>query len=268
MTFPSVLLTEVVKLRRTKVTWITFIAYTFMVAIAAAFLWMMKNPGIAEQVGLLGQKARFAFGGESVDWASFLTFIEEIGGVGGLIMCSIIVTFIFGREYVEGTAKNLLALPVARSRFVAAKIVVSAAWLAGLTAWMVLVAGAAGVVVGLPGLPGLAGPPAGLLLGTAAKLFQLAAMSLCCALLVAWVAVQTHGYFAPLGFSICTLLLASVFGHTGWGKWVPWSIVGLYSGAAGPVTGIGAGSIVVLAATFLVGTFLTVRHEAAADNLQ
>lgn len=262
MTFPAVFITEIAKLRRSRVPWMTFIAYTFMVVLAAFFLWMMKNPGMARQLGLLGQKASFAFGGQSLDWPSFLTFVVEIGGMGALIMCSIIVTFVFGREYVEGTAKNLLALPVARGSFVIAKVVVSAVWIAALTAWMVTVAWAAGMVVGLPGLT------PGLLVAAAAKLFALAVMSLSCALLVAWVAVETHGYFAALGFSICTLVLASVFGHTGWGRWVPWSIVGLYSGAAGPVTGVGAGSAAVLAATFLIGTLLTVRHEVCADNLQ
>jgi hypothetical protein len=93
-------------------------------------------------------------------------------------------------------------------------------------------------------------------------------MSLCCAVLVAWVAVETRGYFAPLGFSIFTLVLASVFGHTGWGPWAPWSIVGIYSGAAGPDVTLGGGSFVIIAVTFLIGTALTVRHEFRADNMQ
>ncbi len=104
---------------------------------AGFFMWMMMNPGMARTLGLLGQKAKFAFGGQSLDWPSFLTLIVEMGGVGGLIICSIIVAYVFGREYVEGTAKNLLALPIPRSRFVLAKIVVSAAWFAALTLWMI-----------------------------------------------------------------------------------------------------------------------------------
>jgi hypothetical protein len=63
-------------------------------------------------------------------------------------------------------------------------------------------------------------------------------------------------------------VLGSVFGHTGWGPWVPWTIVGLYSGAAGPGSPLGEGSYVVIAATFLVGTVLTIRHEVYADNGQ
>jgi ABC-2 type transport system permease protein len=225
-------------------------------------MWMMMNPGMAESIGLLGQKAKFAFGGESLDWPTFLTFIVEMGGIGGLIICSIIVAYVFGREYAEGTAKNMLALPISRSYFVFAKIIVSAVCFALLTLWIIAETYLVGTILGITGLT------KALFLAAAAKLLVLALMSLCCAVLVAWVSVETRGYFAPLGFSIFTLALASVFGHTGWAPWVPWSIVGLYSGAAGPETTLGWGSFVVIAATFLVGTALTIRHEVRADNGQ
>ncbi len=262
MIFANVLGTEFLKLRRSKVPLVSLVAYTFMVAIAGFFMWMMKNPGMAESLGLIGQKARFAFGGQSVDWPTFLTFIVEMGGIGGLIMCSVIVTYVFGREYTEGTAKNLLALAIPRSRFVFAKIIVSAAWFAALTLWIIAETFAAGSILGLSGLTET------LFFSATAKLLILALMSLCCAVLVAWIAVETRGYFAPLGFSIFTLVLATVFGRTGWGPWVPWSIVGLYSGAAGPKTDLGWGSYIVIAATFLIGTALIVRHEVYADNKQ
>lgn len=257
-----VLSTELIKLRRSRVTWLTLAAYTFMVVVVGLFLWMMRNPGAAAGLGLLGQKASFAFGGGPLDWRSFFGFIVELGGLGGLVLSSIIVTYLFGREYAEGTAKNLLALPIARSRFVLAKIVVSAGWFAVLTAWIL----ATGYLVG--SLVGLGPVDADLLFATAGKLFALAAMSLACAMLVAWVAVEARGYFAPLGFTFFTMVLASLFGHTGWAPWVPWSIIGIYSGAAGPAAGLGWGSVAVVAATFLLGAALTVRHEVYADNAQ
>jgi uncharacterized membrane protein len=61
-------------------------------------------------------------------------------------------------------------------------------------------------------LLGLTGLTAGLFLAAAEKLLLLALMSFCCAVLVAWIAVETRGYFAPLGFAIFTLVLANVFG--------------------------------------------------------
>jgi ABC-2 type transport system permease protein len=240
----------------------TFAAYAFMAVVAGFFMWMMLKPDLARNLGLIGQKANFAFGGGGTDWPAFLTFIVEMGGIGGLIMSSIIAAYVFGREYTEGTAKNMLALPIPRSRFVLGKIVVTLVWFALLTLWMIAVTLLTGWLLGLTGLT------AGLFLAATGKLFVLALMSLCCAVLVAWVAVQTRGYFAPLGFAIFTLVLANVFGHTGWGPYVPWTIVGLYSGAAGPETTLGWGSFVVIAMTFLIGTALPIRHEVYADNMQ
>ncbi len=126
----------------------------------------------------------------------------------------------------------------------------------GIEAWIV------GSILGIPAYtPQLFG-------AAVTKLLVLAGLSLCCASIVAWIAVETRGYFAPLGFAIFAMVLATVFGHTGWGPWVPWSIVGLYSGAAGPETSLGWGSYAVTAATLLLGTSLTIRHEVFADNTQ
>jgi ABC-2 type transport system permease protein len=185
-----------------------------------------------------------------------------MGGLGGLVIVSVIVSFVFGREYAEGTAKNMLALPIPRRNFVFAKIIVSAVWFAALTLWLLVAACVAGGMVGLSGLT----PE--MVTETAIKLIALAAMSLSCAMLVAWVAVETKGYFAPLGFTIFTMMLGSVFGRTGWAPWVPWCVVGISSGAAGPGIELGWGSYATLIATFVVGTALTVRHETEADNVQ
>ena len=262
VSFGKVLSTEVLKLRRSKVTWISLAVYGFMVAMAGFFMWMMKNPGMAEKLGLLGQKAKFAFGGQAVDWGTFITFTVEMGGIGGLIMSSVIVTYVFGREYAEGTAKNLLATPIPRRDFVFAKIIVSALWFGALTLFTIPETYLVGIMVGISGLT------AELFGAAAVKLLVLALMSLCCSLLTAWVAVRTRGYFAPLGYAIFTLVLATVFGNTGWGPWIPWAIVGLYSGAAGPGVALGRGSFIVLLVTFMAGLVLVVRHETLADNGQ
>lgn len=262
MKFAAVVYTEFLKLRRSRITWITLAVYSFMVGIAGFFMWLMKNPGLAESLGIFGQKAQFAFGGEPIDWTTFLAFIAQMGGIGGLIMSSVIVTYVFGREYAEGTAKNLLALPVARRSFVFAKILVAAAWFGCLTLWMLPGTFIVGSLVGIGTLQ------AAQFSAAAGRLLALALMSLCCSFLTAWVAVETRGYFAPLGYSIFTLLLAVIFAATGWGPWVPWSIVGIYSGAAGPEASVGGGSFLVIAATAAAGILLTLRHEAGADNLQ
>jgi ABC-type transport system involved in multi-copper enzyme maturation permease subunit len=264
-TLHSVVITEFQKLRRSKVTWISFLIYSAMILMSGFFMWIMMNPGMAERLGLLGQKANFAFGGQSLDWSTFLGLVFQMCGMGGMIFLSFIVAFVFGREYVEGTAKNMLTLPVPRPFFVLAKLLVSAAWFALLTAWLIPLAYLAGRLIGLEGFDGaLFWRISGRMLFS-----SLLAFSLCP--LVAWIAAATRGYFAPLGYAIGTLVIASLFGHTGWAPWCPWSIVGLYSGSpvsASAAPALGTGSYMVLAATFFLGLGLTLRHEVLADNLQ
>jgi len=262
MSFSTVVGVELLKLRRSKVTWITFAVYAVMVAFAGLFMWMVMNPAMARDLGLINTKAQISLGGATADGPGLMSFLVQMGGLGGVLLAAIIVTFVFGREYTEGMAKYELSLPVPRGLFVLAKLLVSSAWLALLTLWLIPLGWAAAAMLGLPGIS------AGLLVATGLRLLELAAMALCCSALVAWVAVETRGYFAPLGFAIGTIALGSVFGHTGWGPWVPWTIVGLYSGAAGAGTAPAWPSLLVLAATLAVGGALTIRHEVRADNVQ
>jgi hypothetical protein len=72
-------------------------------------------------------------------------------GVGGMLLLSFIMAYLFGREYADGTAKNLLALPVARHYFVLAKLVVAAVWWFALVASVLAETLAIGLVLGLSG---------------------------------------------------------------------------------------------------------------------
>jgi hypothetical protein len=83
---------------------------------------------------------------------------------------------------------------------------------------------------------------------------------------VAWVAMRGRGYLAPVGFAIFMLVMGSIFGATGWGKWFPWSIVPLFAGVAGPrIEHLVPGSMVVLGATFAAGIALGVWELRNAD---
>lgn len=253
---------EFAKLRRSRVTWISFAVYAAMVAFLGLMVWLMRTPGEAARLGLVGQKAAFAFAGKRADWAAFLGLVVEMGGIGGLVMVSIAATFVFGREYAEGTAKNMLTLPIPRGAFVLAKLAVVGAWALGLALWLIALSLPAGIAAGLGPLPLPACAAA------AEKLLALAAMALACSTAAAWVAVETRGYFAALGFVIGSVVLASLFGGTGWGPWLPWSVVGLYSGAGGEGAELGWGSYAIVLATFAAGSLLILRHETLADNSQ
>ena len=259
--FSAAMGTEFLKLRRSKVTWGTFAALSMGPLALALFMWIVREPGRAAQLGLLGTKANLS--GLSATWPSYASFLTLIIGMGGMLVLSFIVAYIFGREYAEGTAKNLLALPVARHWIVLAKFVVAAVW----WALLVLAVVAEGVIVGLAlGLPGFS---AGIVTGLVGNSLLAAGIAYLLVPMVGWIATLGRGYMPPLAFAFAALALGNIFGKTGWSEWFPWSIIPLLIGAVGqPVAGLPAGSYVVLAATFVAGIAATIAQVRWADNAQ
>jgi ABC-2 type transport system permease protein len=260
--FPQVLATEFLKLRRTRVTWLSLVALSLGPLAIALFMWIVREPGRARQLGLLGAKADLS--GISATWPSYFSMLTLIVGMGGLLLLAFIVAFVFAREYVEGTAKNLLALPVGRHWFVLAKLVVAGAWWATLVVAVTAETFLIGSVMALPGFSadGAAGAVRDVLV-VAAVVYMLAPV-------IAWIATLSRGYLAPLGFALAMLVLSQVFGKTGWGPWFPWSIVASFVGSVGErvVASIAPGSVVVVALTFLAGIAATIAQLRYADNTQ
>ena len=195
---------------------------------------VLKNPELGRRLGLVAAKAQLTVG--VADWPTYLQLTGFLFA-GGIIVIGIVQAFVFGREYAEGTAKNLLCLPIRRAELVAAKLVVSAAWFLGMAALVYAEALALGRLLDLPGFS------AALLAASLRQAVLLAAQVLLLGTVPAWIAVAARGYLAPLGFSILLLLVGDLFAHTGWGPWVPWSILLLSAGAGGaeaPVPGIGS----------------------------
>jgi ABC-2 type transport system permease protein len=243
------------------VTWGSLGVLSLGPLVIALFMWIVREPGRAAQLGLLGTKANLT--GLSATWPSFFSMLILIVGVGGLLLLAFIVAYVFGREYAEGTAKNLLALPVGREWFVVAKLVVAAVWWLLLVLAVLVEALAIGFALGLPGFS------ASLALSALGNAVLAAAIAYLLVPVVAWITVVGRGYMPPLAFALVTLALGDVFSHTGWAAWFPWSIIPLLIGLVGkPVTTLPVGSLVVVALTFVAGIAATVLQLRYADNAQ
>jgi len=259
--FATVLATEFVKLRRSKITWATLIGLSMGPLGIALFMWIVREPGRAAQMGLLGTKANLA--GLEATWPFYLQMLTLIIGIGGMIVLAFIVIYVFGREYEDATAKNMLALPAGRHWFALAKFVVVAAWWAVLVVVVLAVAFVVGALLRLPGFS------AALAMRGAGNALLAAGISYLLAPMVAWVTVWTRSGAAAIGFAIAMLAAGNLFGKTGWAEWFPWSIVPLLIGmVSDPVTSLPAGSYVVLALTFAVGIAGTLAHLRWADCAQ
>jgi ABC-2 type transport system permease protein len=257
----QVLLVELLKLRRSKITWVSWIATSIMPLVCGLFTWIVREPERAAQLGLLGQKAEIT--GVTSDWSGYFALLLQTVGIGGTILVAVIAAYVYGREYSDATAKNLLALPVQRHWFVVAKLTVVLVWFGILILLLLAEAFLVGALLELPGFSTeIAGSGSGQILITAFVAWLLVPV-------VAWIATLGRGYLAPLGFTIFMLVMGMAVGATGWGKWFPWSIVPLFAGAAGPpIETLAPGSMVVLALTFLAGVSATILQMRYADDTQ
>jgi ABC-2 type transport system permease protein len=261
MTVVRVLGTEFGKLRRSRVTWLTLVAMSLAPIGTSFFLWIQTEPERAARLGLLGAKAQLS--GLTPDWQSMAATMTLFVGIGGTLLLTFVIAYVFGREYTDGTVTNMFLLPVARHWFVLAKLGVVAAWWLALVGAVLAEAALAGLLMGLPGWSAeLAVAGTGHVLAAAGMTYLLGGP-------VAWITTAGRGYLPPLGFALTMLLIGNLLVRTGWAAWFPWSIVPLSIGTvAQPAAGLSWGSYTVVGATFLVGTAATVLQTRYADNAQ
>ncbi len=72
---------ELLKVRRSKVPWVTFVAFTMAGLVGGFFMFVLQDPDRARSLGLLGAKAQFT--GGAADWAGYFALIAQIAAVGG-----------------------------------------------------------------------------------------------------------------------------------------------------------------------------------------
>ncbi|MEJ2291893.1 MAG: ABC transporter permease [Deinococcales bacterium] len=242
MKLGTAVLTELLKLRRARVVWILAAAYALAPLMVGLMMSVLLHPALGHRLGLLTLKAQLTV--PAANWATYLGLVATLSA-GGLVVLAVAQAFVFGREYAEGTAKDMLALPVPRVTFLTAKLAVSALWFVATAAAVYAEALVVGAVLGLPGYA------PGLLAATSVRVAATVAEVVLAGSVAALLAVAGRGYLAPIGVSILLLLIGDLFAHSGWGPWLPWSMVLLTAGAAPGAAVPGPASLAVLAVFFL-----------------
>ena len=116
--FLSALSVELFKIRKSKVIWLTLIAATIAPLMAGFFMFALKYPDLVKDAGLLGAQAQIA--GEA-SWPAYLNLHAQMLAIGGILIYGFTMSWVFGREYADGTIKDLLVLPYSRIIIVVAK---------------------------------------------------------------------------------------------------------------------------------------------------
>ncbi|HZD60763.1 MAG TPA: ABC transporter permease, partial [Anaerolineae bacterium] len=219
---------EVKKARRSAVSLVTSIAFLFIPFVGALFMLILKNPEKARNLGILSTKAQLA--AVTADWVSYLGFLSQAIAIGGMIIFSFIAAWVFGREYINKTLKDLLALPTSRTTIVMAKFALITVWSFIFSLLVLIVGIALGLTIKLPG------GSHQLLLDGSSRFIIASLLAILLAWAVAFVTNISRSYFPALGFVFFMVVLGQIVAALGWGEYFPWAIPALYSNVAGPIT--------------------------------
>ncbi len=243
---------EMLKVRRSVVPWVTVAAFGVAGLVGGFFMFVLQNPDRARSLGLLGAKAQFA--GGTADWRGYFALTAQIAAVGGLLVFGLVVIWLFGREFSDGTAKDLLALPTSRAAVVAAKLLVALGWCLLLAAQLVVLTLLFGTLLGLPGWS------ADIVARGIGTIFATTLLTVVLTTGYGLAASLGRGYLAAVAAVFVSLFAAQVIAALGFGVWFPWSVPSLLSGVAGPEqAGPGAwsiGGVVVLGAAASAATMI------------
>lgn len=220
---------EGLKIRRSRMPLATLLAFALIPAAAGLFMLIIKDPEWARSSGVISTKAEITAG--TADWPTYFGMLSQAIAIGGLILFGLVVIWLAGREFADGTMNDLLAVPVSRAATVAAKLLLAAAWSAVLT---LLVFGAGLAVGGLVGLPQWS---TDLAAQAGVDLAWTAVMTLLLVTPFMLVTSISRGYLPAVGGMFLVVILAQIVAALGWGGYFPWSVPALYSGVAGEQAG-------------------------------
>jgi ABC-2 type transport system permease protein len=250
---------ELLKARRSRLPWLTTLAFTIVAVVCGLFMFILADPQRARALGLLGDKAQLS--GASADWPGYLALLAQAVAVGGMLIYGMIAIWLFGREFSDHTAKDLLALPTSRTTIVAAKFALAAGW----ALLLALQVAALGLLIGaLLALPGWSAET------TAQGVLRIVIAATMTALLTTPLALAAsigRGYLAAVAAMFVMLFSAQVIAALGFGAYFPYSVPGLYAGIAGPDQDPpGTLGIALVLATATAGVLMTIAWWRRADH--
>jgi ABC-2 type transport system permease protein len=251
---------ESLKTWRSKMLWITVLAFAFISIMMGIFVFIANHPDLVGGSAIMSLKASVI--GKS-DWKAYFGLLHQVIAMIGLIGFSFVLSWVFGREYSDRTIKDILALPVSRSMIVISKFIIFLIWCAFLAIVLFVIALVTGLMVNIPGWS----------VESAINAFRIYTVTSVLTFLlctpVAFFAGWGRGYLLPIGFIIFIMIITQfvVIGVPGLAPYVPWAIPALYCGAAGPF-GPHAGTLsyILLILTSILGLIGTIAWWRFADQ--
>lgn len=254
-------LSELLKLKHLSILWITLVAFTLIPIMGGVITFLIQNPELIPKSSILSIKVSML--STPVNWSSYLSlYLTQGAGIAGIIVFGFIASYLFGREYSDHTYRDLLSLPISRTKILNAKFIIYIIWCLGLVISDLII----GFIIGK--MLNLSGWEYSIIFENIKVYFVTALLTIALGTWISFFALWSKGYLAPLGFLIVILMLSQFIPYLGWGHYFPWSIPGIYCGAAGEElkNRLNEWSYLSLIFTSLIGYILSVAWWKYADQ--
>lgn len=251
---------EFIKNKHLRIRWVTFIAFALAPIFGSVFMILMKDVGYEGLSGAFKSKAvMFSF---ETNWQSFLSLLSQAVGIGGILIFGFVASWLFGREYSDGTVKDLLALPISRTKILNAKFIYYTIWCFALVISNLVL----GLLLGF--LLQLDGWSTTVFVDNLKIYFITTVLIVLLNTPIAFFAIWGKGYLTPLGIVALLLVLAQIIGAMGLGNYFPWSVPGIYSGSGGEELKMRLDemSFIIIIVTGIFGYFGTILWWRYSDQ--
>jgi ABC-2 type transport system permease protein len=258
--FYSSFSTEIIKVRRSKIFWITLGIFAFIAIMLGMLVFFAMHPELIKNSAIMSAKATII---GPADWPAYFLLLYQMVAMLGLIGFGFVASWLFGREYSDHTLKDLLSLPVSRTMIVLAKYLVMVIWSLILS----LILYGIGLVSGL--LAGIENWSVDEAVHAFIIFMVTGVLTILVSTPVAFFASWGKGYLLPIGYIILSMIITQLIiaGFPGLTPYFPWVIPALYSGAGGPESGQpGLVSYIILGLTCIVGVTGTAAWWRYADH--
>jgi ABC-2 type transport system permease protein len=210
------LVTEFTKLAHATVVRVTTVLMVLGISLICASMLLAihtDDPQLAAKLGPLVDP-----GG----WAGYFIAAIQVTGAAGFVGYGVVLSWLFSREFADGTITGLFAIPVSRPSIAAAKFAVYLAWGLVTATALLLALIVLGLVSGLGSLPADVVPWFG-------RQFGLSVFSIVIATPAAWAATLGRSVLAGIGTTIAILVLSQVSVIAGAGGWFPFAAPALWA---------------------------------------
>lgn len=186
-------------------------------------------------------------------WISLLGTVSQVTAAGGLLAFGVVLSWLLGREFADGTVTGLFALPVSRSEIALAKLVVYLLWSFAVATALVVTTAVLGFATVTASLDGAA----------SVALLRLWALTVLTALLAVpagWSATVGRGPLPGIATSVAILATAQIMAVAGIGGWFPFAAPALWAMFPDSISGAQLALVPLVSLTFGWLTLATWRR--------